>query len=425
MTVQRAKDARITVTVTVENDRASKAEAQALRSLAAQANIKGFRPGKAPLHLVQAHISPDSLRDAMLKNLIPEILRAALQETNAHPILQPFVSLKSEKPLVLEIVLIEEPIATIKKSSKVRIEKKPLSAASDAEVDTFIQRILRQDQTTTPVDRAAQKGDRIVMSLRSTDAEGKPFEPLTIEQYPVHIGEETLIAELNDHAIGMKPGETKNVTIDFAADHRLPVVQGKKLSVNIEAREVHSVTLPALTAEYLAKKIGTEKSPEAFRSDVRDMLTARTKDEEMKRREDQLYDAITNATSVELPSELIDAEAQNLLLNFVSRLQEQKTSLESWMATAKKTPAAVMEEMRSIATGRLKLRAGLRAMIQEQNIRPSDDDIMAAWQQQRNDNDHADAAATPNDAEKASIAFELSVRRLVESLIADDAPASS
>jgi trigger factor len=377
ITVEKLKDAKIrTVTVMTEDERTA-AEKEALNQLANHIEIKGFRAGKAPHDKVRERIGAENLIEETVRVLLPKVLKAALEKSEAKPILRPSANILKKDPLTIEIVFINRPAVSIKKPEKITVEKKKPADVTTKDVDGFISKVLEQDRTETPVDREAQKGDVVHFAIKTTK-KGTQVDALTIPAYDMVLGAEETLPELEEHLIGMKKGDSKTAQITFPKDHDIEAIRGEKLQVEMTLKSVATVKVPELTQEYIKERLKTDKTPEALRTDIETMLASRRMEEEMRRREEELYEKIRAATSVEIAPELIETEVQDMVRDLHERLEKQGTSVQDWLQMTGKTEKSVADEMRDIAKSRTILRFGMQELADALKIEPEADVLSAA-----------------------------------------------
>src|ERR1041385_8972849 len=68
---------------------------RAVRSLGNQVKIPGFRKGHVPRKVLETRLGSDALRDAVLREAIPELLAKATEEETLSPITTPSVEVTS------------------------------------------------------------------------------------------------------------------------------------------------------------------------------------------------------------------------------------------------------------------------------------------------------------------------------------------
>ena len=218
-TVEKLKQARIKTTTVVSAEEKKSAEDRALKALAHRVNIKGFREGMAPAHLVREQVKPEHISEETVRQILPEVMKDALKLSEAKPIIRPAAGVVSLDPLTISIVFVERPTAELRKPDSIKVEKKTIADATPKDIEDFLRKLLMQDSIETPVDREAKKGDSVKLSMAAKDKSGKQIDELTVGRYAILLGHEDLLSELEPHVLGMKKGDKKTATIEFPKDH--------------------------------------------------------------------------------------------------------------------------------------------------------------------------------------------------------------
>jgi trigger factor len=353
----------------------TKARSQALATLAQSINIPGFRPGKAPANLVQEKIDTGRLLEETVRVLLPEAIRMAVNEHKLSPIIPPKAAIEKEDPLTVVLTFVERPGVTVK-GNKVVVEKKEVKV-EEKDVEQMLQSLLQEHQTSKTVDRAAVKGDRLVLDVRGEDGEDKPIAGSEMKDRPVVIGSKMLIPGFEDALIGLKTGDSKSFPLKFPEKYHAEHLQGKPVTFHVTVKSVEEVTLPELTDAFAKEKFHAE-SAAALKDRIRSAMKEQEDRIERQRREGAFFEALLKATSVDLAEELIEDEFQALVEDFASSLKEQGTNLEQWMQKSKKTAKDLDADMRKRATDRLTLRMGMQQLIQDKEITVSDEDMQKA-----------------------------------------------
>ncbi len=424
-TVEKLKQFRIKTTTVVSDTAKRAAEELALKALAHRIKIKGFREGMAPANLVREHVTQEQVTEETIRQILPEVMKDAFKVSNAKPIIRPAASVVSLEPLTISIVFVERPTAEMKKPESIKVEKNVIPESSPKDIEEFIKKLLIQDKVETPVTREAKIGDSVTLKLAAKDKAGKQVDELTVGRYAVILGSEDLLSELEPHLLGMKKGEKKSVDVEFPKDHGIPVIQGKKLTIDLDATEVAEVKLPELTSEYIKSRLGADRTPEAFRTEVGQMLTNQKKSQEMKRREEELYEKVKAATKIELAPELIDAEVQEMVIDLQERLKRQNTTVEDWLKATNKDQKAVLDEMKEIAQSRIILRFGMQALAEAKKITVDPTEVHLAMKAEiTHAKEHGHPLSEADQKEGGSayerIKWEKTMQKLVEGLIGEE-----
>lgn len=87
--LDRQPDGTITLTITLPQADISKARTVVIDEIVKNADVPGFRKGKAPEDMVKGRINEDQVRENILKKLLPNAYSQAVQEHNVRPIINP------------------------------------------------------------------------------------------------------------------------------------------------------------------------------------------------------------------------------------------------------------------------------------------------------------------------------------------------
>ena len=95
--IVETKKNQASVEVTVIEKNSSSAYREALKHMAKEVTLKGFRKGKAPLNLVEKQLDPQKVLEHAISHLLPQILTAALKEHDLKPLSNPQIHLVEAK----------------------------------------------------------------------------------------------------------------------------------------------------------------------------------------------------------------------------------------------------------------------------------------------------------------------------------------
>lgn len=423
--VEKLKESKIRTVTVISTDERLAAEKEALDRLAGQVEIKGFRVGKAPHDKIRERVGEENIVEETVRVLLPKVLKEALEKSEAKPILRPAAEILSKEPLTIGLTFVNRPTVTIKKPDSIKVDKKMPAEVTEKDVEDFVQKVLMQDRTETPVEREAKKGDAVRFEMKTTK-KGKPVDELTVPAYAMIIGGEELFPQLDEHLMGMKKDDVKTANVSFPKDHDIPGIRGEKLSVEMTMKSVSEVTTPELTQDYIKTRLQTEKTPEALRAEIKEMLTGKRKEDEMRRREEDLYDKVRNATTVDLAPELIETEVQEMVGDLHERLEKQGTNVQDWLKMTGKDEKTVADEMREIARSRTVLRFGMQELATQLKIEPNPEKMSAALKAAEVQSKTSGSPKHEDLQEGGSVyenlRYELRIQALQEKMISDDKP---
>ncbi len=115
--IQKAEDGTITLTITIPADLVKKTREAMVEEMAKQADVPGFRKGKAPTKLVAEKLAPERVREETLRKLLPQGYMEAVKQHNIHPIMNPKIQVKKlddEHDWEFMAITCESPIVELK-----------------------------------------------------------------------------------------------------------------------------------------------------------------------------------------------------------------------------------------------------------------------------------------------------------------------
>ena len=211
-----------------------------LAELATTVNMPGFRPGKVPMSVVKSRFGPQVQGEAM-KNALDEGARQAIEDNSLRLASQPSVEITSyEEGKDLEAALACEimPEINIPDLSKLKIER-PTLQAGDAEIDEALANIAEGNRPTVEVTtkRAARSGDVVVIDFIGR-VDGEAFEGGAAEGHSLELGSNSFIPGFEDGLVGVKAGETRDVTVTFPEDYQAAHLAGKDAVFEVTVHEL-------------------------------------------------------------------------------------------------------------------------------------------------------------------------------------------
>src|SRR5690606_37235419 len=130
--------------------------------------------------------------------------------------------------------------------------------------------------------RPAQAGDAVELETWSQVGDER-FPAEGVERGTTVIGSGGMFKDCEDALAGMATGEEKSVEVNFAADWRVPALDGKTARVHLKAGQVSEQKLLEVDATFI-KSFGVKTGElEQFRGDIRTNLERELKGALMNR----------------------------------------------------------------------------------------------------------------------------------------------
>lgn len=285
-----------------------------LKQFAANLKLPGFRPGKAPLNIVEKSVDQSSLQTEFLQHAVNELYVQAVDQEHVRPVAPPDISVTKFVPFTtLEIVAEVEAVGDLKLPdyTKVKLSPKPVKV-TEKQIDDVVKNLQARIAKKETVKRAAKDGDEVVIDFAGTDAKTKePIQGADGKQYPLVLGSNSFIPGFEDNLLGLKAGDEKDFELTFPKDYGVAALQNKKVRFHVAVQAVNKVVEPKVDSKFAAE-IGPFKTVEELRSDIRRELEAQAKQESERAFENELLETLARDTKVQIPEALIDEEIDRL-----------------------------------------------------------------------------------------------------------------
>lgn len=297
---------RMTVAVPVESiDQEVKTR---LKSLADRVRVDGFRPGKAPLNVIEKRFGRQ-VRDEVNQELVQKTFNQAVVEQQLRPVGQPRIELsrvEQGQPLEFTATFEVYPSVELTIPEGFTIER-PAVSVTDADIDTVVDRIRKQNVEWKTVSRAARDGDRVAIDFIGR-IDGEPFEGGRAENYRVVLGSKSLVDGFESQLAGSAAGATVTVNVTFPATYPVATLAGKPAQFEVKINEVEEPALPELDESFFAAYGVKDGGVTAFREQVRANI-AREVDQAVKTKVKlQVIEVLLAQVKLDLPAVLVESE---------------------------------------------------------------------------------------------------------------------
>lgn len=297
------------------------------KSIQKNADLKGFRKGKAPLDVIKT-MYREKVQQDVVQDLVSEGYSKALEEHKLNPISQPNVKLgelQDSKDFSFTAEFEIRPEIKLKKYEGLEVEREVINIPND-KVDNVLERIRESKAETTPLleDRPAALKDTAEIDFFGK-INGVPLEGGEAKNFKLELGSNSFIPGFEEGVVGMKLGQTKTIDLKFPEDYGNAEIAGKPVSFDVTLHKLYKKSLPELNDEF-AKQVGDYANIAALKDlikqDMESEEAGRVK-EEFKTR---LLKELVKNNPVEVPDKLKQQQKKALIADVEKRLKQQQTS---------------------------------------------------------------------------------------------------
>jgi trigger factor len=356
------------MTVQVPEEKITKAVEGRLKQLAKTTKIKGFRPGKVPMKVIQQRYG-DQARYEVMGDVMQSTFYEAISQEKLNPAGAPQMEPKLDSEGdTFEYTATFEVMPEITPSGLdgVAIEK-VTSEVTDADLDAMLENLRKQHTGWEEVERAAAEGDRLNIDFTGT-IDGNEFPGNSGQQVPVTLGGKRMIPGFEEGLVGAKAGDEITLDLTFPEDYGNKDVAGKAAQFQVKVNKVEAPKLPELDEEFV-KGFGIgDGSVESLKAEVRKNMEMELEQNLHNQVKQQVMDKLLERNEIDVPQALVERESQAMM-----QQMQQQMHIPEGKSGVDLDPSMFNES----ATRRVKLGLLIAEVIKANDIKADADKVRA------------------------------------------------
>ncbi|MBP3884130.1 MAG: trigger factor [Olsenella sp.] len=377
VTAERPENDKVVATITVPAADVDSYVANAYKDIARRYQFQGFRRGRAPRPVIDGIVG----REAVLADATNDILNDAqpimLDELDIVPVERPDFgedpSLVAEhEDYVINVTITVPPTVELESYDAVDINMPP-EEATEAEIDLQINQLLAYQTTYEDVedDRPASEGDIITVDIANNEG----ADDLAGKNRTLALTADSLPEELVEGIVGMKKGETKEITWSRShmhGDHE----HVHNYDVEVTLNAIKQAVKPELDDELAKKSFGFETVAE-----LRDAVKEEIEEDKTRSlpnlKEDRVVEELgKRAADVEVPEAYENQVFQELANEFLTSLQRQGMSLDMYLGARQIDTNDFLADLHAQAAERARQGLALDALAKAKNFVATAEDVV-------------------------------------------------
>lgn len=372
-----------TVTVTLEGADWQDILDATFKKKNADANIDGFRKGKAPKDVFIKHFGIESLYMDSIDAALPKAYSKALEENKLVPACEPKVDIKNidESHVEFEFTIITKPEVKLSSYKNLGVKKETPKVTKEEIADELSHMQSRFAEIVVKENGSVENGDIAVIDFEGF-TDGVAFEGGKGTDYPLEIGSNTFIPGFEEQLVGLKKGESKDVNVKFPEDY-VENLKGKDAVFKVTVKEVKARVLPELNEEFY-KDLGYDdvKTKEDLEKKIEEHLMEHKTEDAENKYIDALIDAGIAKMTVEVNDEIVEEEVARMMDDLSHRLEMQGVPLDKYLEFTGSNIDAFKEQARPEALKRIKSRYLLDEIISKENLEATQEEVEAHAKEQ-------------------------------------------
>ncbi|MGV0649895.1 trigger factor [Mycobacterium persicum] len=369
--VEHLSPTRVRINVEVPFEELEPDFQRAYKELAKQVRLPGFRPGKAPIRLLEARFGREAMLDQIVNDALPSRYGQALAESEIQPLGRPDIEVTRKEygqDLAFTAEVDVRPKITLPDVGQLAVSVKPIEV-SDDDVETELQSLRVRFGTLNPVERPVAVGDFVTIDLSAT-VDGEEVPNAAAEGLSHEVGSGRLIAGLDDAIVGLSVDESRVFTATLAAGEHA----GRDAEVTVTVKSVKERELPDPDDEFaqLASEFDTI---EELRANLREQVLQAKRAQQAEQIRNATIDILLEQVDVPVPESYVQAQYDSVIHSALSGINHDEARFNELLAEQGSSREAFDAEARSASEKDVKRQLLLDALADELKVQVGQEDL--------------------------------------------------
>lgn len=409
------------LTVEVENAEFLKAIDVAYKKNRNKFNLPGFRKGKAPKEMIMKMYGPQVFFEDALNEILDKTYPEAAKESGLEIVSRPEIGVEQigmDQNVIYTATVAVKPEVTLGEYKGVTVEKAE-TTVSAKEVNEKLAAELEKNARVVEVEREIKKDDIANIDFVGS-VDGVEFEGGKGEDYPLTIGSGTFIPGFEDQLIGHKAGETVDVKVTFPENYGAKDLAGKEALFVTTIKTVKEKQVPAADDEF-ASEVSEFDTLDEYKKDLKKTLKEEKEKAATTTNERNVIAKVVENASVEIPAPMLEAQLDNMLYDYQTRLAQQGIPMDQYLKITGQTVEQIKDQMKESAEKNLKTSLVIEAIMEKENITVAEERVDEEFKKiaEQYKMEYDDLKKTVSEEQKESMKREIAFQETIDMLVAE------
>lgn len=368
---------RVALTIDVPPEDYQKASEAVFNQMARRTNVPGFRPGKAPRHLLKRVIDEGRVRELAYERVVGDAFRDAIRQSGLtlYPDANPEVDLpegdvEPEQGFSFKATVALRPHVHLGELGGLTARKVKMTV-TDEDVEKELDRYREQAATYVPTDEPSADGDR-VRATAEVSVDGDVVPDLSFSE-PTLFELGANLEQFDEGLRGIAAGEERTFDFTFPEELGDEELRGKTATARVNAVEVQRRTLPEINEE-LAQANGFE-TVAALQERTRELMQQQADLLAEQEVNDSLLREVIRRSTIHYPSEMVQRDVSSRLQSLIAALEERGFTLDQYLTANKTDLATYQGQLQTEVTESVEASLTMLALADANQIRVTDQDV--------------------------------------------------
>lgn len=383
---KKIEHSAVELTVTIPQAELKDGYNKLLAKYSKTAQIPGFRKGHVPASVLERKYG-ESLKGETAANLIEESLESVFAEEGvpqplpySQPSLKETPDFGIDADLTFTVTYDVMPEVSVKEIKDISIDV-PQVSIGDAEIAEELKQI--QERNALVIDKkdddAVAKDDIVTINYAELDDAKAVIDGTKREDFVFTVGSGMNIFKIDDDVIGMKKGETKEITKTYADDDTNTELAGKTKTLSVTVTAVKVRNLPELDDD-LAQDVNEKfKTLDDLKADISKNLNTALENRIKEIKANALIEKLVELNEVDLPESMCKMELESRWRMMAQQYQCSPEQLEKLVVATGKTKEEFLTDMQGDSQKALKGRIIVEQLFKDYKIEVTPEDVEAEY----------------------------------------------
>ena len=378
-TYEKLSSNKVKLNFTVEPEKFEEGIKKAYQKMVKKINIPGFRRGKAPMKVIEAHYGESVFYEDAFDAIFPELYQAALTEHNVDVVDRPELDVQQigrGQELKFTVEVFVRPDVTLGEYKNLGIVKTVDEVTEDdvkAEIERARDRASRWIEVT---DRAAKLDDQVNINYAGFLGE-EQFQGGTAENHDLILGSGSFIPGFEDQLVGAEIGSDVDVNVTFPEQYHSEELAGKAVVFHVHVNSIREKEMPELDEDFVKEVSETANTVEEYKAEIRERLESQAENRAETAFENEVIEKVVENAEVDIPAAMIEEQIDNMLRDMEMRMMYQGMKLDDYFKYTGQTREQVREMYKPSAEERVKTQLVVAAIMKAEEIKADDAEIDA------------------------------------------------
>ena len=378
-TFEKLSSNKVKLNFIVEPEKFEEGIKKAYQKMVKKINIPGFRRGKAPMKVIEAHYGESVFYEDAFDAIFPEIYQAALTEHNVDVVDRPELDVEQigrGKELKFSVEVFVRPDVTLGAYKNLGIVKTVDEVTEDdvkAEIERARDRASRWIEVT---DRAARLDDQVNINYAGFLGE-EQFQGGTAENHDLILGSGSFIPGFEDQLVGAEIGADVDVNVTFPEQYHSEELAGKAVVFHVHVNSIREKEMPELDEDFVKEVSETANTVDEYKAEIRERLESQAENRAESAFENEVIEKVCENAEVDIPAAMIEEQIDNMLRDMEMRMMYQGMKLDDYFKYTGQTREQVREMYKPSAEERVKTQLVVAAVMKAEEIKADEAEIDA------------------------------------------------